>query len=45
MLDKGFRGQEGVVFLGELLDKLLVFVKPCKGVRVVRGRSAMDLLL
>ena len=28
MLDESLRGEESVVFLGELLDKLLVFVQP-----------------
>ena len=28
LLDEGLRGQESVVLLGELLNKLLVLVKP-----------------
>lgn len=28
LLDEGFRGKESIVFLGELLDKLLVLVEP-----------------
>jgi hypothetical protein len=28
LLDERLRGEEGVVLLGQLLDELLVFVKP-----------------
>ena len=28
LFDQSFRGQESVVFLGELLDELLVFIEP-----------------
>lgn len=44
LLDESFRGQEGVVLLGELLDKLLVFVKPEYSIRKSSSTSTSRLL-
>ena len=46
LFDKGLRSQESVVFLGELLDKLLVLVEPAqRGHQRFGSRTSISILL
>jgi len=46
LLDEGFRGKKSIVFLGKLLDELLVLVEPEKRkVNIIECRKKWHLLL